>query len=184
MRMTASWFGFPRDPPDTRLWRDVQRPLASSASDRRHPLSSRNRRAPCIGLSTGRQNREDEKGGGINRFTLDREIPIQGLLLCQGVSGYEALRRDRRQRLDELKTGDGRALPDHLKAQISRDLARLELLLEQIKAMEAERDALFAAAKATMPASGPVAMLLEIKGIGPEFAAILWMEAFFRSFAN
>jgi transposase len=27
-------------------------------------------------------------------------------------------------------------------------------------------------------------MLLEIKGIGPEFAAILWMEAFFRSFAN
>jgi len=108
---------------------------------------------------------------------------IKGLLLCQGVSGYEALRRDRRQRLDELKTGDGRALPDHLKAQISRELARLELLLEQIKAMEAERDALFAAAKATM-ASGPVAMLLEIKGIGPEFAAILWMEAFFRSFAN
>lgn len=44
------------------------------------PLSSGNRRAPCIGLSTGRQNREDEKGGGINRFTLDREIPIQGLL--------------------------------------------------------------------------------------------------------
>jgi transposase len=78
---------------------------------------------------------------------------IKGLLLCQGVSGYEALRRDRRQRLDELKTGDGRALPDHLKAQISRELARLELLLEQIKAMEAERDALFAAAKATMPAS-------------------------------
>jgi len=109
---------------------------------------------------------------------------IKGLLLCQGVSGYEALRRDRRQRLDELKTGDGRALPDHLKAQISRELARLELLLEQIKAMEAERDALFAAAKATMPASGPVAMLLEIKGIGPEFAAILWLEAFFRSFAN
>jgi transposase len=109
---------------------------------------------------------------------------IKGLLLRQGVSGYEALRRDRRQRLDELKTGDGRALPDHLKAQISRELARLELLLEQIKAMEAERDALFAAAKATMPASGPVAMLLEIKGIGPEFAAILWMEAFFRSFAN
>ena len=27
-------------------------------------------------------------------------------------------------------------------------------------------------------------MLLDIKGIGPEFAAILWMEAFFRSFAN
>src|SRR5208337_2945901 len=39
---------------------------------------------------------------------------IKGLLFCQGVSDYEPLRRDRRQRLDELKTGDGRALPDHL----------------------------------------------------------------------
>jgi transposase len=109
---------------------------------------------------------------------------IKGLLFCQGVSGYEPLRRDRRQRLGELKTGDGRGLPDHLKAQISRELDRLELLLEQIKAVEAERDALFAAAKASAPTPAPVTMLLEIKGIGPEFAAILWMEALFRSFAN
>ena len=64
---------------------------------------------------------------------------IKGLLFCQGVSDYEPLRRNRRQRLDELKTGDGRALPDHLKAQISRELDRLELLLEQIKAVEAGR---------------------------------------------
>ena len=35
---------------------------------------------------------------------------IKGLLFSQGVSGYEPLRRDRRQRLDELKTGDGRPL--------------------------------------------------------------------------
>jgi transposase len=109
---------------------------------------------------------------------------IKGLLFCQGVSGYEPLRRDRRRRLDELKTGDGRALPDHLKAQISRELDRLELLLEQIKAVEAERNTLFDAAKATAPTPTPVAMLLDLKGIGPEFAAILWMEAFFRSFAN
>ena len=111
---------------------------------------------------------------------------IKGLLFCQGVSGYEPLRRDRRQRMGELKTGDGRALPDHLRAQISRELDRLELLLEQIKVVEAERDALFFAAKvaASTPTPAPVTMLLEIKGIGPEFAAILWMEAFFRSFAN
>ena len=111
---------------------------------------------------------------------------IKGLLFCQGVSGYEPLRRDRRQRLDELKTGDGPVLPDHLKAQISRELDRLELLLEQIKAVEAERNAPFAAAKAaaSTPTPAPVAMLLDIRGIGPEFAAVLWMEAFFRSFAN
>ena len=109
---------------------------------------------------------------------------IKGLLFCQGVSDYEPWRRDRRQRLDELKTGDGRALPDHLKAQISRELDRLELLLEQINAVEAGQNTLFAAAKAEAPTSAPVTMLLDIKGIGPEFASILWMEAFFRSFAN
>src|ERR1700676_1377741 len=45
---------------------------------------------------------------------------IKGLLFSQGISGYQPLRRDRRQRLEELKTGDGRALPNHLKVQISR----------------------------------------------------------------
>ena len=107
---------------------------------------------------------------------------IKGLLFSQGVSGYEPLRRDRRRRLDELRTGDGRPLPMHLKVQISRELDRLELLLEQIKAVEAERDALLAAQQVAAP--GPVAMLLDIKGIGPEFAAILWLEGLFRHFDN
>jgi hypothetical protein len=66
---------------------------------------------------------------------------IKGLLFSQGISGYEPLRRNRRQWLGELKTGDGRPLPPHLKSQIGRELDRLELLLGQIKAVEAERDA-------------------------------------------
>ena len=108
---------------------------------------------------------------------------IKGLLFSQGVSRYEPLRRDRRQRLDELRTGDGgRPLPKHLKAQISREFDRLELLIEQIKAVEAERDALLAAQRVAAPA--PAAMLLDIKGIGPEFAAILWSEGLFRHFDN
>src|ERR1700687_3383948 len=36
---------------------------------------------------------------------------IKGLLFCQGISGYEPLRRDRRERLEELQTGGGRPLP-------------------------------------------------------------------------
>ena len=108
---------------------------------------------------------------------------IKGVLFSQGVSDYEPLRRDRRQRLDELTTGDGRPLPTHLKTQISRELDRLELLLNQIKAAEAERDALLAAQQsaAPMPAGR---MLLDLKGIGPEFAANLWLEALFRHFDN
>jgi transposase len=104
---------------------------------------------------------------------------VKGLLFSQGISGYEPLRRDRRERLDTLQTGDGRLLPDHLKAQVCRELDRLELLLEQIKAVEAERDVLLAAQQVAAPA--PAAMLLDIKGIGPEFAA---MEGLFRHFDN
>ncbi len=110
----------------------------------------------------------------------DRVNRVKGLLFSQGISGYEPLRRDRRERLDTLQTGDGRLLPDHLKAQVRRELDRLELLLDQIKAVEAERDVLLAAQQAPAPA----AMLLDIKGIGPEFAAILWSEGLFRHFDN
>ncbi len=107
---------------------------------------------------------------------------VKGLLFAQGITGYEPRRRDRRERLEELQTGDGRRLPEHLKAQVRRELDRLELLLEQIKAVEVERDVLLAAEYAVTPA--PAAMLLDIKGIGPEFAAILWSEGLFRHFDN
>ena len=102
---------------------------------------------------------------------------VKGLLFSQGISDYEPQRRDRRERLDTLRTGDGRPLPKHLKAQVRRELDRLELLL---KAVEAERDVLLAAQEVAAPA----AMLLDIKGIGPEFAAILWSEGLFRHFDN
>src|SRR5271157_928986 len=108
---------------------------------------------------------------------------IKGLLFAQGIPDYEPLRRDRRQRLDELTTGDGRPLPLHFKTQIRRELDRLELLLDQIKEAEAERDALLAAPQPAAPAPAG-RMLLEFKGIGAELAAVLWLEALFRHFDN
>jgi transposase len=107
---------------------------------------------------------------------------VKGLLFAQGIFEYEPLKRDRRARLEELTTGDGRPLPVHLKAQIDRELDRLEIILAQLKAVEAERDALLASASQGAPA--PAAMLLQLKGIGAEFASILWSEGLFRSFAN
>jgi transposase len=107
---------------------------------------------------------------------------IKGFLFSQGISGYQPLRRDRRQRLEELQTGDGRAFPPHLKALVSRELDRLELLLKQIKTVEAARDELLAEEQTAKLAPAP--MLLDIRGIGPEFAAILWSEGLFRHFEN
>jgi transposase len=64
---------------------------------------------------------------------------IKGPLYCQGIKGYEPVRRDRREKLESLTTGDSRRLPRHLKAQISRELDRLELVLKQIAAVEEAR---------------------------------------------
>jgi transposase len=109
---------------------------------------------------------------------------IKGLFFAQGIRGYEPLRRDRRARLEELRTGDGRDLPLHLKAQILRELDRLELTLAQIKAVEAERDAALAEEPQHREMPATAKMLLGIKGIGPEFAALLWSEGLFRHFDN
>src|SRR5215470_12668810 len=103
---------------------------------------------------------------------------IKGLLFSQGIR-YEPLRRDRRARLEELRTGDGRVLPEHMKRQISRQLDRLELLLAQIKAVEAERNTMLAKTNLA-----PAKMLMGFKGIGAEFAMALWSEGLFRHFDN
>ena len=125
-------------------------------------------------LCRERQVLIDERISHVNR--------IKGLLFAQGICGYAPLRRNRRSQLEALRTGDdGRALPEHVKAQISRELDRLELLLAQIKAVEAERNALLAAmVKADgeqAQASHPLVLPLGVKGIGVEFASALWLEA-------
>jgi transposase len=116
---------------------------------------------------------------------------IKGLLFAQGIEGFEPLHGDPRARLAALRTGDGQPLPPNLRAQIGRELDRLELLLSQIRAVEAERDALLAAAEqawtesrvAHDDAAAP-ALLMRLRGIGPASAATLWMEGLGRQFDN
>ena len=118
---------------------------------------------------------------------------IGGLLAGQGIAGFKPLQKGARQALDTLRTGDGRELAPHLRTTIVRILQRLELLAEQIKAAETERDALLHAAPAEVvpatssaaspdPASGP--LLLRLRGIGPEFATVLPVECLYRRFDN
>jgi transposase len=130
-------------------------------------------------LCRERQTLIEERIAHVNR--------IKGLLFAQGIAGYAPLRRDRRTRLDALRTGDGRELPAHLKAQIGRELDRIELLLEQIKSVEAAQESLLAAARkpaSEQAAPEPVTMLLALKGVGANFTAVIWSEAFYRQFAN
>jgi transposase len=107
---------------------------------------------------------------------------IEGLLFAQGISDYRPLNRDRRSRLEDLRTGDGRPLPPFLKAQISRELDRLELVIEQIRAIEAVREELLASER--KEANSTISMLENIRGIGAEVASVLWTEGFYRQFDN
>ena len=95
---------------------------------------------------------------------------IKGLLFAQGVSDYEPLKRNRRARLEELKTGDGRPLPAHLKAQISRELDRLEVSRRH-NLRRSRRNGMPYGSRCTCQC---LAMLAQLKGMGPEFTAILW----------
>jgi transposase len=76
---------------------------------------------------------------------------------------------------------DGRFRP-HLKAEIIRELGRIDLVLRQVAAVEAERDALVKFDSSDTEA--PAVLLMKLKDIGLEFATVLWLEGLFRSFAN
>jgi transposase len=132
---------------------------------------------------------EDERRISRERETLIQERVrhtnrIKGLLRAQGVAEFDPRRRDRRERLEALRTGDGRPLPLCLKAEILRAFERIELLLRQIAEVEAERDGLLQARAAAAEPRAPGPLLARLKGIGQEFAAVLTLEGLFRSFGN
>jgi len=110
---------------------------------------------------------------------------IKGLLAIHGIYDYQPLHRDRMQRLKGLQTADGHQLSPRLKAEIVRELQRLELVLGMINTIEAERDAI-ASAKAKVEHSNAkkIQDLVKVKSIGPEFATALVSEVFYRSFDN
>jgi transposase len=109
---------------------------------------------------------------------------IKGLCATQGIYDYEPLRSDRKAQLEGLRTGDGRTLPTRLKAEIVRELQRLELVLKMINQIEAERDVIVKEAAPQHLNADKIKALANLKSIGPEFATTLVGEVFYRSFDN
>jgi transposase len=149
---------------------------------------SRGERQVCAMVQPPSSEAEDRRRLSRERGRLIKERTqhtnrIKGLLAGQGVTEYDPLHRDRRARLDALTTGDGRPMPDRLRAEIRREIERLELVLAQIAAVERERDALMAETAAADQDAAPAA-LMRLRGIGPELASLLWLEGLFRRFSN
>jgi transposase len=83
-------------------------------------------RAACHMVQVPSVEREDARRTHRERQRLIAERVqhvnrIKGLLATQGIYEFLPLRRDRRERLDELRTGDGRALPPRLRQEIERE---------------------------------------------------------------
>jgi transposase len=115
----------------------------------------------------------------------------------------EALVIERTRHVNRIKgllaTQGVLALPPRLKAELTRELNRLELVISQVAAVEDERDralkarqhpapsirpseAALSAQRAATDHAGP--LLLRLRSIGPEFASVLSSEAFYRNFGN
>ena len=118
--------------------------------------------------------------GTLVKERIQHTNRIKGLLSGQGVRDYNPLRRDCFEQLEALRTGDGRELPPMLKAEIRRELDRIAVVIYTGCGRTRPRRAHPRASQQTNPA----AQLLKLKGMGPEFASLLWLEALFRSFVN
>jgi transposase len=121
---------------------------------------------------------------------------IKGLLATQGVFDFEPICKDRRKRMEQLRRWDGQPLPSRLKTELLRELDRLELVMSQFATVEAERDRILqddqAMTEEAIPRptgepaiiGPPGPLLLRLRSIGPEFASVLALEAFYRKFGN
>lgn len=132
---------------------------------------------------------EDAKRSHRERRRLIRERVghtnrIKGLLALHGIYGFNPLRGDSFQRLDDLRTGGGRPLAARLKAEIARQLKRLALVREMIAEVEAARDAVVAAPTPSSAEEQKIRHLYRLKAVGPEIATRLTREVFYRNFAN
>ena len=147
---------------EAKVWSVVRVPTVAEEDDRR--------------LHRERDRRITERIQHVNR--------IKGPCALHGIYDYEPLRRDRMARLEQLRTVDGRELPPRIKAEIRRELESLELVLRMIKTLEVERDAIAFQGRKTHGNARQIQDLVRLKAIGPEFAAVLAGEVFYRSFDN
>jgi transposase len=111
------------------------------------------------------------------------ENRIEALLFTQGIRGRPSLRSWERD-VAALRTGDGRALPPLLWAELNRLRRRLVLVLELIRELEDNRARAMEEAEVADKIIGKITALQRIRGIGENFAAVLALEVFYRSFDN
>ena len=123
-----------------------------------------------------RPNRERESLVAERTRVINR---IRGCLARLGIRAFKPTLRRAPERLEGLRTPEGDALPPNTLSELRRDMARLRLIRDQVKELEAARAERLEAA----PASGQNAMvrlLARVIGVGVETADMLVHEVLSR----
>src|ERR1700692_675499 len=113
---------------------------------------------------------EDARRPGRERENLvgeQRRVgnPVKAVLALFGIGGVDDQMRKAAEKLETLGTVEGTSLPENTRAELRRDLERLRLVRDQIRAIEGDRLRRLAAAPRT--ATGPHAMVrLLARGVG------------------
>src|SRR2546430_4697870 len=106
---------------------------------------------------------------------------MKAILARFGIRSFKPTLRKAAQKLDGLRTAEGTPLLENTRAELSRHLARLRVVREQIRAIEQKRLHKLAAAPAEE--NGPhvmVRLIARVFGVGVETADMLVNEVFAR----
>jgi transposase len=124
-----------------------------------------------------RPNRERESLVGERTRIVNR---MKSALARLGIQSFKPTLRQAPEHLEGLRTPEGTALPPNTQAELRRDMARLRLVMDQIKDLEEAR----LQRLEQQPDEGPNAMvrlLAQVIGIGIETADMLVHEVLSRN---
>lgn len=145
----------------------------------------RGERGHCSMVAIPSLEAEDARRPSRERESLVHERTrlgnrIKSTLAQLGIRGFKSGLRHAAERLAQLRTPEGTALPPNTLAELRRELARLQFITQQIREIEAAR----LERLAQQPAQGghPMVLLLaRVIGIGVETADMLVHEVLSRT---
>jgi transposase len=113
-----------------------------------------------------RQNRERENLIGQQTRIVNR---MKACLVRWAIRSFKPTLRQAAERLETLRTPEGAALPPDTLAEMRRDMARLRLVREQIREVEASRERRLDQASENEP-DAMIRLLPRVVGVGIETA--------------
>src|SRR5712671_6930926 len=148
----------------------------------------RGERGHCSMVAVPTIDEEDAKRPGRERESLVGERTriinrMKAALARLGIRGFKPELRNAPARLETLRTPEEVMLPPNTLGEIRRDMARLDVIREQIKTIEQARlDSIGRAPDE--PAHAMVRLLARVIGVGIESADMLVREVLLRGFRD